>query len=411
MTHQRRGCHTLCGSAGLLAAALTGCASVDVNKVTEANNATVEGQRYYLPKPIIIVAPQADGTVSVTVDYLPDKTHEYAINAKSRMSSYTMQISTDIRGLLTAVEYKASTTAVAQQLAASAGAAAAQAANVSSAQLLAVQTAVATAQATVDTDKQAADAAHAQLTSDEGAPSGAVTPTALAADAASAATADAKLADARAVLTRTQASVQLVAANAAAATPTTTTGPTMGTIFGQPTWTPPAQLSLPQAYGAVVFTVDDSIESKTEKVALRAQTGALQDTIQCVEGAKGCLGGAKWQDGVTPAAQPVFATTNTALGPPKLTIADPVVKRADKTATFSFDRPIASWTSQTVVTDAHPPGPTAVTPVLGDDNKTVTVEVNKLSPGKYVLTATATWNADNQGHILPQSVSVKFTVK
>ena len=66
-----------------------GCASIKVTKITPGNDATIQGIRYYLPKPFIQVTPQADGTMAVDVIYLPDKDHKYAINTSSHLSAFT----------------------------------------------------------------------------------------------------------------------------------------------------------------------------------------------------------------------------------------------------------------------------------------------------------------------------------
>src|SRR5258708_40211062 len=89
-----------------------GCASIKVTPVTKANASMVKGIHYYLPKPFIQVTPQADGTVVVDVIYLPDKDHEYAIHTSSQLSAFTFQASRDEKGLLSSVEYKASTSIV-----------------------------------------------------------------------------------------------------------------------------------------------------------------------------------------------------------------------------------------------------------------------------------------------------------
>ena len=146
---------------------LVGCADLTVRSVTDGKDATVVGVRYYLPKPYLQVTPQADGTISVDVVYLPDKSRAYAIDTSSKLSSYTFQVSRDEKGLLTAIEYKASTAAIGQQVATSAGAAAVQAYNMRAAQQTAVQSQVNTAAAAVDSANGGLLAAQAALSSDQ----------------------------------------------------------------------------------------------------------------------------------------------------------------------------------------------------------------------------------------------------
>jgi hypothetical protein len=154
-------------SAFSVALSLSGCANLTVTKVSADNDATTKGVRYYLPKPYLQVTPQPDGTISVDVIFLPDKQREYAIDTSSHFSSYTFQIARDEKGLLTSLEYKASTTAVGQQLASSGGAYAAQSYNIKAAGLVAVQAQVNSAQTSLDTARTSEASAEAALASDQ----------------------------------------------------------------------------------------------------------------------------------------------------------------------------------------------------------------------------------------------------
>src|ERR1700743_737459 len=96
---------------------LAGCSSnLDVKKVDIDHPEAAVGVTYYLPKPFLVASPQADGTVNFDVIYLPDKSHEYAIQPSSSLSAHTFQISRDEKGFLNSVEYKADTSMVGQQL-------------------------------------------------------------------------------------------------------------------------------------------------------------------------------------------------------------------------------------------------------------------------------------------------------
>jgi len=74
----------LAGSAASVGAALllasTGCTQVTSKPVVERTCST-SGVTYCLPKPVIRVVPQGDGTLKVGVEYLPDSgAHVLAVN-------------------------------------------------------------------------------------------------------------------------------------------------------------------------------------------------------------------------------------------------------------------------------------------------------------------------------------------
>jgi hypothetical protein len=396
------------------AAVLAGCASLDVTPVTNDNDATVKGVRYCLPKPFIQATPQADGTIAVDVLYLPDRKQCYAIDSSSQMSSYTFKFSRDEKGLLTAIEYKGSTMAVGQQLAASAAAAEVQTFNIKAAQAAAVQTAVNMAQTAVDAAQSAADAAQATLMSDTASaaalPAGAVPSTTLAADAAAVAAANAKLQVAKQALDRTRSTAQAVAITATAGSPVTTTGPTMGTAFGQPTWNSPINYSLPDAVGPVLYTVNDRIEKDAagkplpevvELVAVKANYPSRLgvEHYPYEQDEKGVT--------LTGDAQPTFATTTSALGPPMLLPSSQIVPAAAKQVTFLFDRPITGMIGN-VFKDAATPVDTSVVPTVSDDKKAILVDTSKLKAGIFIVKVTISYSADSAGHTGISTQSVKF---
>lgn len=84
-----------------------GCStSLTVTKVTQGNRATTNGQRYSLPKPFLLVKPDAEipGGYKVEVVYLPDSDQTYAIAAESRLGAYTLNVQVE-NGLLEKVEW------------------------------------------------------------------------------------------------------------------------------------------------------------------------------------------------------------------------------------------------------------------------------------------------------------------
>ncbi len=384
---------------------LVGCADLTVTKVTDINNPTVAGVRYYLPKPYLQVTPQADGTISVDVIYLPDRSHAYAISTSSKLSSYTFQVSRDEKGLLTAIEYKASTTAVGQQLAASAGAAAVQAYNIRAAQQAAVQAQVNTAAAAVDTARANLQAANAALASDQ---ANNVQPSALAADRNAVAQAAAKLQAAQEALQRVQRTAQPVSTSVAIGPAGTTSAPQMGTAFGQPTWPAPAVTGLPSKFGPVLFAINDKGSGENEKVSLEAVTGNIPESTPAADN--------ELQRGVDAKAQPTFETVATALGPPTLSPLSQSVSLAGKKATVSFSRAICEPsdtnckqpTSAEVYTD---PGhiDMNIHGTLDPDNRTISIDISKLQPGNYEMDVTFTYPvAPKQS--LGATQKAKFTV-
>lgn len=361
----------------VLIGSLSACADLvvtPVNTGTNGNDGTVKGVRYYLPKPFIVFAPQSDGTVIANVVYLPDRTHEYAIDTTSTMSSYGFQASTDPVGLLTAVQYNTDTTAVASQASASVGAGVAQVMNYQAARSVAVQTQVNTAQSNVISAQSAYSAALAALNSDTQtnvtAP-GTITPAALAADTSTVAQKQAALLIAQSALQAAQTTPQVVAGTAAAGTPITTTPAAPGTAFGAQTWGAGLSLSLPEQFGPVWFAVNDdgpNVSLAAVRVVLStAPTPPPKD--------------AKPTD-----PQPAFDTTFSALGPPQIALpATPFTLASQLPAVFMFNRDVSDVDStlyhldMSVIKD---PAPTS------DQKRTITIDLSKLKPGGYWLDVT-----------------------
>jgi hypothetical protein len=389
---------------------VAGCADLTVTKVTDSNNATVAGVRYYLPKPYLQVTPQADGTISVDVVYLPDKTHAYAIATSSKLSSYTFQVSRDEKGLLTAIEYKASTTAVGQQLAASTGAAAVQAYNIRAAQQAAVQTQVNTAAAAVDTANATLQAANAALASDQahGVQN-------LASDYNAVNQAAAKLQAAQQALQRVQTTAQAVSTSVASGTAASTTAPQMGNLFGQPTWNTAAVASLPSKFGPVLFAINDTVSGRVESVTLKAVTSSIPQSELAAKD--------ELEDGVVRAAQPTFETVATALGPPTLFPLTQSVRISDKVAKVVFSRaiciPSKDCSQPSAAAVYKSPSHEDVNPknqdpkkvgTLGNDYRTFAIDITKLSPGDYEIDLTFTYPVAPSQLMGPVTQKVKFTV-
>nr|WP_315591745.1 hypothetical protein [uncultured Cupriavidus sp.] len=387
-----RASHTIVAAALLI----TGCANVNVSQVKDGD--ATKGLRYYLPKPYLQTVPQADGTINVEVIFLPDRSRSYAIDTSSYLSSYTFQASRDEKGLLTAIEFKASTAAVGQQLASSFGTYAVQAYNMQTAAAVAQQAQINTAQTALDTARSNLASAEATLASNLANGASADT---VRSDRATVASARAKADIAAETLLRTQTTSQLVNnASAAAGSTVTTTGPTLGTGFPQPgAWTQPAVVNLPQQFGPVLYAVNDN-GSKVSLVAVKAK---LDGTTT-----------AATQGGVQKAAQPAFRTTSAALGPPSLVPISQTQPTSVKQATFVFDRPVKEITSlgSSTTTDTAPPVlvDASAAPKLSGDGKTVTVDTTKLKAGNYLVTVAYKYVVDPAGNTLSNTKQAKLTI-
>ncbi|MBN1972021.1 MAG: membrane lipoprotein lipid attachment site-containing protein [Sedimentisphaerales bacterium] len=64
---------------------LTGCAGVEVTKITPGNDKSAKGIRYYRPWPYLLVAQDVNDPSSLQLKtvYLPNIKENYAVNAKS----------------------------------------------------------------------------------------------------------------------------------------------------------------------------------------------------------------------------------------------------------------------------------------------------------------------------------------
>lgn len=96
---------------------LAGCVSnLESKPATDA----ARGLRYALPQPVLKVEPQADGTMTLEVLYLPDPNNTYTVTASSLLGSYTLDVKTK-EGLLDTVTFSPNGSTVVEALAASAG--------------------------------------------------------------------------------------------------------------------------------------------------------------------------------------------------------------------------------------------------------------------------------------------------
>src|SRR5437660_7824368 len=108
----------------LMASALlatSGCIShFSVTKVVPGTNP--KGLHVHLPAPFVVGRPTPDGTVKYAIEYLPDPDQEYAITAWSIMAKQKIEIARTVEMYVQKMNLSQDTTAVAAQLAASAGA-------------------------------------------------------------------------------------------------------------------------------------------------------------------------------------------------------------------------------------------------------------------------------------------------
>jgi hypothetical protein len=105
---------------GALALSLMGCiTSLEVRK-TGTGNGEPQGIRYSLPVPLLQVCPGPDATLSVQEIFLPDEDSRYAISAKTYAAKFSLNVDLE-DGLLKKLEWNPDSTAVAEQVAESAG--------------------------------------------------------------------------------------------------------------------------------------------------------------------------------------------------------------------------------------------------------------------------------------------------
>jgi hypothetical protein len=348
----------------VIATLLSACTELTVTPIRKPEDeAKTVGVRYYLPKPFIIFAPQADGTVSANVVFLPDKSHEYAINSSSELSSYAFQVSTDQFGLLTSVQYNSDTTAVAAQATASAGSAVAAGFNYQTAKAAAVQTQINTAQAGLISAQSAYASALAALNSDNqanAAAPGTVSASTIQVDASTVAQKQAALQVAQAALQAAQSAPQAVTGTAAAGTPVASAPAAAGTALTAPAWTQSTVISLPQQFGPVWFAVNDhgttvSLDAVKSEYPQSPTTGD--------------------------SAQPVFNTTLLALGPPQIPVPSTPFSIASKLpAVFLFNRSVVDVKADIATIDQKK---TPRTQPVWDHDRTLSLDISKLKPGGY----------------------------
>ncbi len=389
---------------------LAGCAHLEVSKIASERSSrdSPEGVRYCLPKPFLQGTPQLDGTVAFDVVYLPDSNHCYAIKTSTTLSNYTFQVSRDEKGLLTAIEFKASTTVVGQQLLTSAGAAAVQDYNIRAAQQAAVQTAVNTAAGAVDTAKAGFVAAQAALDSDKAR---GVTGTPLSTDYSNLAQAEAKLRSAQEALQRVQQTGQATSTAVASGPVATTNALAMGNVFGQPTWPAgPSVSNLPSKFGPLLFAINDSIKGNKEVVEVQAVDQSATQVPGSLQ-----IQPAELEGGVVNGVQSAFETVATALGPPSISPSVQSVPKIGTTATaiWTFSRKIANKQGTlpaVVTTDPGGPAQANLAATLAGDQQTVSMDVTKLAPGDYAIAFTFNYEVATGQTMPPATAKAKFTI-
>lgn len=102
---------------------LGGCINkITAKKVNPLNpDADLNGVRYSLPRPFIVVTPKGDGTMEVETVYLPDPNNTYAVSGWSFLASHTLTLARETNGLLTKVNWNANNAEVAAELAKAGG--------------------------------------------------------------------------------------------------------------------------------------------------------------------------------------------------------------------------------------------------------------------------------------------------
>lgn len=365
---------------GLLLAstlALGACASVNVTKVDETNSASAKGVRYYLPKPVLQFVPNADGTVSVSVLYLPDASQQYAIDTNSVGSMFAYQVALGPNGLLNAVEFKRDTGTVGQQLATIAGGVAVQAFNMRQAEIVAAQTAVDTAQTALDTAKVNLDAATAKLQAAIAAGQANTN-----AEAIALAEMQSKYLAAQQVYDRVKSVERAVAFTATAAAPIAGTALTASTgdAFKQQPLTQPSAISMPEPYGAVLYAVDEV----TKKVG-----GKDVPTVSLTVVKFGPLSG-----GVDQNAQPTFQTIDVV--PPGFGKSVLTFPKSANVA-LHFSREILSIGAHALTTDDGKTPISIAKPTLRDDKRWIVLETAGFKAGTYELEVQYTYDVSRIG--------------
>ena len=97
----------------LLCVALSGCSTLSVKKI-DPDDAKTKGVRFSLPRPYLLVTPQADGTIEVSDVYLPDPQATFAAHGASYLATHTLDLEI-AGGVLTVATWKADDTGVVAQ--------------------------------------------------------------------------------------------------------------------------------------------------------------------------------------------------------------------------------------------------------------------------------------------------------
>lgn len=98
---------------------LAGCTQVTSKPIGD-DATSIKGLTYCLPKPVIRVVPQGDGTIDVGIEYLPDSEHMYWLSTDSYISSHKAQVLRD-EGMLTKFQWSSNSVGVASDLVKAAG--------------------------------------------------------------------------------------------------------------------------------------------------------------------------------------------------------------------------------------------------------------------------------------------------
>ncbi|MEX3706204.1 hypothetical protein AB3X91_33720 [Paraburkholderia sp. BR14263] len=375
--------------AALMLVILYGCASITATKITPENRNTIVGQVYSLPKPVIEVIPQADDTVLVNVLFLADSDNSYAIDTSSNFSSYSYQVALNQNQTLAAIEYKQDTSAIGQQFATSAATAETQVANIRNANMVALQSAVNTAQNNADTAQSTYDKQRALVAAD--IKNGVSTAT-LNADQA---TADADLAalqDAKAVLLRTRGAAQTGSYTATAGAPVASSSPapTGNSSFGAQTWADSQEYDLPERHGAVLYMVNESRENdgspKVELIAAKLEGDTQHD----------------------------FKTVNLTLGPPVLSPSSQNIVKGMTAITLRASQPIDAIKSCAIKTTADVViVANATCKRSPDDSRSITVTLPatpKLKPDTYKIDIAFSYKTTPDNPPVDHEQFVMFTV-
>jgi hypothetical protein len=91
---------------------LPGCVTtMTVKPVT--TNKEPEGVRYYLPKPLLMVTPQNDGTAKFEWIYVPDGTAQYAVKTSAYLAKHSTSVEIDESGFLKKLSWNGTPTELA----------------------------------------------------------------------------------------------------------------------------------------------------------------------------------------------------------------------------------------------------------------------------------------------------------